>query len=477
MSARVTSDALRLPVRTLGLLGRFWAPLGFWFVLGYLVHDLVLRGAAWLAHRDQWLGFAGLSVGVLVLLSSTIMMFHAVRPGLESFAGPGAGAGGGAGGGSGGGHSAPAAPPAEGHRMVDEIASAILPFLIFYGAWGLFTDEVRTWGVHVLNQSVGEGITVLSVLGTAAGLPLAIAIGSWAVRAVLEFRYNRRGGRLLGVLVALFEANWMFFAVISVSTVIGQGVDWLTGRVAWVATREAVGGLVESMVRWTGGWTEGWLPASPLVLAGDAWQWLTAQFGADVADGLLLPLLWLTIAAVVFGEQMDADDRIVADSRLARADTMFRNLPRQAQLVADVITREVRDKWTPTVNGFRFVLRAGPLFYLTFCLLYVLVEAATGWAFIGVTHLVGAHPWDWWFPRLAPLEFAEQGVRDILHIALLAAAFETCRRRARTTSADQDDAPTAVLSLGGARGTAARHRPPVPAAAPPPPPSPVRRTR
>ncbi len=503
MSAASASPAFRngaldLPARTLGLLARSWAPVAFWFVLGYLVHDLTLRGSAWLAGHNAWLGFAGLSVGVLVLLSSTIMMFHAVLP-APGAAGTHVPTGGGPldvtavlprvlplspTGAPTPAESATSATSAtsahERGRMVDQIAEAILPFLIFYGAWGLFTDEVRTWGVHVVNSDIGQGLGILSGLGAATGVPLAIAVGSWLVRAVLERLYAQRGGRLLGVAVALFEANWMFFAVVSVSVVIGQAIDWVTGRVAWVATRDGIAGAFHAGTDWAFGWADGIWATLPLDQVGAAWHWLSAQFGDDVADGLVLPLLWLVIAAVVFGEQMDADERVVADSRLAGAGTLFQRLPAKAQLLSDLLTREIRDKWTPLVNGLRFVLRAGPVFYLTFCLLYVLIEASTGWAFIGVTHLIGPHPWQWWFPRLGPLEFAEQTVREVVRIALLAAAFEACRARAGAGRPDGRSAATAADATGatsaGTRGTPAPPPPPAPGFAGWSPPASVRRT-
>ncbi|MEQ7004596.1 hypothetical protein ABN028_00215 [Actinopolymorpha sp. B17G11] len=405
-----------MPARAAGLLAGYWAPMLVWFVAGYLAHNLVLRGSAWLAHRNQWLGFAGLSIGVLVLLASTIMMFHAVRPGLVPFGGRRRGHAAGVPG------ALPAQEPAK-SRMVDEIAEAILPFLIFYGAWGLFTDEVREWGVQVLNQDITGGIGVLGVLTTLTPIPLAVAIGSWVIRAILEFVYNRRGGRLLGVGVALFEANWMFFAVISVSIVIGQGIDWLTSRVVWVDTRDAAGAVFSML--------DGWLPVSPFEWIGATWATLTDQFGGVVADGVLLPLLWLIITAVVFGEEMERDGKVIARTRLEGAGTLFARLPARAQVVSELFTREIREKWTPVVVGLRFVLGAGAAFFLTFCLLYVCVEVFTGWAFIGVKHLVGPHPWDWWWPWLEPLHFAELGLREVLRIALLAAAFEICLEHSR----------------------------------------------
>ncbi|WP_020574365.1 hypothetical protein [Actinopolymorpha alba] len=426
-----TGSALALPARTLGLLGRHWAPLAFWFVVGYLAHDLSLRGSAWLAHRNQWLGFAGLSVGVLIQLTTTIMMLHALRPGLVPF---------------GGRYRSrvlsPTVVPSDQPRLVVQIAETILPFLIFYGAWGLFTDEVRSWGVHVLNQGFGAGIDIVDVFGSVTGVPLAIAAGSWLIRAVCERIYNLRGGRTLGVVVALFEANWMFFGVISVSVLSADAVGWVTGRVAWVESRDAISGLLSTVGHYFPGVE--WLTQT--------WGWLIGHYWPDIKDGLLLPLLWLTIAAVVFGEEMDRDGRVIAGSRLERAGTLFQRLPTRMQAATELFSRGFRDKWTPLVNGLRLVLGAGPVFYLTFCLCYVLIEVGTNWAFIGTTQLLGAHPWDWWFPRLAPIDFVQQGVHEVLKVALLGAAYEACMDRARRSQRQEAESWAVPSDAGRAAG-------------------------
>lgn len=117
--------SLALPTllaRVARLLHRCWAPLLFWFTLGYLLHDLALRGSAWLAQRHQWLGFAGLAVGVLITLSTTILMFHALRSALASVARGEAPA------------SSTEPPRPRTRRVVDEIGETILPFLVVYGA-------------------------------------------------------------------------------------------------------------------------------------------------------------------------------------------------------------------------------------------------------------------------------------------------------------------------------------------------------
>jgi len=443
-AARLASLALPvLLARVLRLLRRRWAPLLFWCTLGYLLHDLALRASAWLAHRHQWLGFGGLAIGVLVTLSTTIMMFHAARSALVNVDTRG---------------EPSVLVVTRTRRIVDAIGETILPFLVVYSAWGLFAEEVRTWGIHVINQDLTAADT-LDVFRDMTGAPLIVALAAWVLRAGLERVRDHEGAGdrvltdhaagvrvvevqtpvtpALNVGVAFFETLYMFFGLVSVSALVSQALSWLTSRVAYVAVRDAIASAVA--------WVDGWLPGVSLPWLTSAWAWLTEQIGADVADGLVLPLVWLVIAAGVFGEDMSREDTVVTGRRLRGVEARLRRLPHRVRQLSDLLTREARDKWTPLANGLRMVVAAGPLLFLTFCLVYVLVEAAMGWAFIGLTHLIGPHPWDWWWPRLAVLWFAEDAVHEVLRIAVLAATYDLCRERLRRREAERprpSNAPT-----------------------------------
>ncbi|GAB3403752.1 hypothetical protein [Flindersiella endophytica] len=390
------SSAVMLPVRAAGLLGRYWAPLIFWFALGYIVHDLVLRGSAWLSYRNVWLGFGGLSVSVLVMLAATILMFQSMRPGLTMLRNKDGEVP----------NPAEALEPTGRRPMVDAIAESILPFLVFYGAWGLFTEEVQMWGRQAVNQDLTQGMDVMSELGAATGaralIPLLIAVGSWLVRALFETIYNRRGGRLLGLVTAFFEANFMFFSVFTVYALISNWFAWLAGRMFWANAERGIVDMIAQLV--------GLVPGLSLEKLGQAWAWLT-QWNAELSDDFLQPLLWLTIAGAVYGFEM------------ARDEQLFTRLSQRTGRLAELFTREWRDKWTPLVNGIRLIFRAGLLFYLTFCLLYLLTGVLSGWIAIGVKYLIGPHPWSWWWPWLGPVDLLEQGIHEVLRIALLAAAF------------------------------------------------------
>lgn len=400
----------------LRLLGRNWIALLLWYVTSRVAHDLLLIGAAWVGQRQKLLGLSVLSLAVLAVLAGTILMLYSLRGSLPSLRRD----------------PAPAAEPdgRPGGELMHAVAETILPFLIFYGAWGLFTEEARDYSIEGLNQA-GFGTNSAFVLlfdsnWHALLVPLAVAVGTWVVRAVCERFHNRTGSRVFAVATAVFEANWMLFAVAFVGTAIGWATTWLTGRVFWHRIGDAIGGATRTLDRLLAGL------ALPQI--SDAWHAIVGVL-PDLKDGLVLPILWLTITAVIYGEEVTSDGKLVADShRLHRiAGRAWDRLPGRAQYASELFSREWRDKYVPFVNGLKLVLRAGPVLFLVFCLMYVVLKVATDWAWIGATQLIGAHEWNWWWVRLPALDFVRDGAYEVLRICLLAAAFDLALRRIAAT--------------------------------------------
>lgn len=446
MSAIAPLSPARLPLSAFRLLGRNWAVLLFWFVASRAAHDLLLIAAAWVGQRQKLLGLSVLSLAVLATLAGTILMLYALRdslPSLRRTPTP----------------EAPGADPGRRGDLVHTVAETILPFLVFYSAWNLFTEEIRQYSIEGLNQGGLGPISslVLGFTGTWQALlvPLAVAVGTWVARFVCEYFHNRTGSRVLGVATTVFEANWTLFTVAFVGAVIGKCTTWLTGRVFWHVISDGIAGIAHRL--------DGMMAALALPQLTAAWDWF-AGYLPDLKDGLILPILWLTITAVVYGEEVTSDGKLVADShRLNRvAGRAWERLGR-AQFFSELFSRGWRDKYVPFVNGLKLVLRGGPVLYLLFCLIYVLLKVATDWAWIGATALLGAHDWSWWWPRLPVLNFVRDGVYEVLRICLLAAAFDlSLRRIAVRRDAASGTARTDPPATGGPSAVASAPRPSAP---------------
>jgi hypothetical protein len=412
----MATSAAKLPLYTLDLARRYWAPLLCVYLGGTLVHDLLIRGMVLVSASDATIALLGLSVSVLVTLIATILMFHLLRPGLPTIDTELVGS----------------VPPerrtlgAREHHVVDAVAMAILPFLIFYSAWGLFAEEFRLYSVALVNERGLEGLTEPTRLD-ALGLPLGIALGSWALRAVCEHFYVRKENKVLGVLTAVFEANWMFFAVFSVAQILSDGQTWLAGRTFWVGLQNEITDLTRVLGDLTS------LPVEAAYLAvlaaiGTAW--------GHLKEGLFEPLLWLTIAAVIFGAEIEGHDRMFrSGTRAGRLEDRVGRAPGLVSGIGRYAGRGVREKYTPFLNAFRFILSVSPVFYLSFCLYYVLLELAFGWLHRAVFLVVGPADFlGWWWQWLTPLETSVEALHEVLRVCLLAATFEVALRRVGDTS-------------------------------------------
>ncbi|MFD0775604.1 hypothetical protein ACFQZ2_16850, partial [Streptomonospora algeriensis] len=405
-TAKATASVTRLPLYTLDLAGRYWAPLLCVYVIGTFLHDMMMRGVARLSAVDQNAGLIGMTLVVLTQLTVTIIMFHLLRPGLPTVDRELVAASGRSGGVS-----------ERERRWVDAVAAAILPFLVFYNAWGRFAEEFRQYNVELINQRGLEGLMESSEID-ALGLPLGIALASFLLRAVCERFYQRTDNKILGVCTALFEANWMFFGLYSIVQVFGNIRAWFTQRQAWHAVEN---GILESM-RSLGNAVSLPIEQAYLVALEAAGQVLH-----HLRDGLFEPVLWLTIAAVVFGAEMDRHQSLFRrGSRAARIEgVLTSNGNRLAHEVARIFQRDAQDRWMPFLNALRFVLRASPVFYLGFCLYYVLLDLAFAWLERGIFVAVGPHDFlGWWWPWLTPIGFLVDALHELLRVCLLAAAFE-----------------------------------------------------
>lgn len=369
----------RLPLDTLTLALRHFLPLAFFYTAGRVVHDLVLVGAVYagdVTEPRKYVGFAIMSLAVLATLAAYVAMLQVLRRGI-------------------------AMPEAGGtgeDRMATLIAHTLLPFLVFYGAWGLFAEDARQYSLLAqelfgVEQIKNMEFNPLLVTG-------AIAAVAFATRVGFEKAYERTRKAWLGFLTTGFEAIWMFFAVVSLEEFIGKGVDWFTSRVAWAGVSDVIGAVFEPVAD-----VAGFVVPSP-------------------KDALLLPLVWLTIAAVVYGREMARDDAIIEGTRAApHAGRVWQGMPAPVRNTAEFVSRDLRDKYVPMLNGLRLVLRAGPIFFLVYCLCYVVLTLARDWAFIGLTQLIGPHEANWWTLWHGPIKFTITALYEVLRISLLAAAF------------------------------------------------------
>jgi hypothetical protein len=417
---------LLLPWAALKLAGRFVLPLTLWFTAGRLLRYGALYGGYRLgAMKGTAATVAPLvTVGLLVMitLATAVLMVHCVREGLDVV------------------HAREAdgdlTPWAVGNdeSVVGAMARAALPFVIFYLAWGLQTDDAREFADMAASRGFTEGgfqgqlkgMGMLISLEKHVVLAVGITAGFFVVKTAVEWLLEERLGRSAGALMAFLEINFTLFGIFTIDHLRGDAAGWITGRRAWQ-------------------WIDG--AAGPVL---DLWP--------PFKDAVLGALIWLVIAGVILG--LDAgDERVVlgdgrAARRLARAGGVGRtNSPRE------LLTRGFREMWLPAWYGLRLVRRSGMMPFATFALLFAALHVGEDASRRAVYELIGPHEVTWWMRALPAIGFGTGLVFEILRVCLLAAAFNLVMARVSARNAAKPAGPPVSASPSAPGSPAPARRP------------------
>jgi hypothetical protein len=420
---------LVLPWRTVRLAVRFAIPLVLWFTVGRAVRYGVFY-AGYRFMGSSWVPIVALSFGVLAQLAVTVLMLHSVRDGLAAVR-PGARAG----------HMAPWAAR-EKETIFDALGRALLPFLIFYLAWGWFGRDAREFVASAEGRGFAEG--GISEQIKRAGLlnnlldHMYIAMAATAIffvaKTCTEWWLVPRLARAGPLLLAVFELHWTLFGLFTVDHYRGNVGDWVAGRQTWAWLGDVVG------------------PAASL--------WVPFK------NAVLGALIWLVIAGVILG--VDADEEAaIGRGRLGRRLAAVSGIhkPRSPR---EVLSRELREKWFPAVHGIRLVRRAGWMPFGVFCVLFVGLDVAADYLRRGAYYAIGPHPIPFWMVRLTPIDLGADLIHDVLRVCLLAAAFDLLVARVSARSGARRARPDPAGHMPPRADQAPPSRPGPPAPSPSP---------
>ena len=321
------------------------------------------------------------------------------------------------------------------------VAVTLLPFLGLYAAFGLVQDRAAqlTYQQDLRGAIATGGPSVLtSVRGLSERHPwgmVALLVGLYVLRRLLDALHDRTGVRPLGILTAAVES---FFILV----VIFGGFLLLRRPVRWFTTREYVGWLESA-----GAALERALAALDLHLPALLHRFL--GFLADPVWPLFLtvvsqPIIWLAVAALVYGSQVlslaelwrrgqPAAARVIGASvfdrysdKRALVRTPPRGLVRVGSEVKEAFLGDIDDKYLPTFHSLRLVLRAGLTFLGAFVLAYTLVIVAQNYVQRLYLALIGGQPVYYWVKTAPFLDLVDQFPWEPLRLCLLAVAFRRC---------------------------------------------------
>jgi len=403
----VLTTALRVLVRC-------WPALLAWFLLGWTVRALIIRGASYLLNIDENVALLFLPLAILAQLAAFVGMFFAIRrelPNVSRADVPDAGE----------------SPVAATRQWRETLVAAILPFFLLYVAWDLIKDDVQDLYFASLSQDNFFSEENLSNSGGAVieTTSIIILVVAFAVRWVLG-RFATRLPRWVSLVATYFEAVWVFVALNLIRDALGLLGDWLS-------TRRMFAGLVDawSAVRETFAW---------IGVISDGIGWVWAQIGTIVG----LPLAWLAFAAIIYFGTMPRSSRPTPKAASAASERWGR-MPVWVRRLGAALSGGILDRWRPVALAARLIWRSGPLAMGTYLLAFAVITAASEWLSMLAYRVVGPHEIAWWYGASDAIQLGVNAVLAVLQVCVVAAAFD---HALRSDAAEKlvDDAGDAVSS-------------------------------
>jgi hypothetical protein len=420
------------------------------YLLGWLGAELTLRVAVIAGDLSPWLTLILFAFHFVCILSATVVILNLTgrELGIRELL-----------------------PTDE--RMLDDrdasfsrlLAITLLPFLGMYAAFGQVTEAANRIAVHQIVRYglLGSENTVLGLLHDLANnrLPVLVGliVGLYVARRLVDLVHDRTGWRLAGLGVVLIESFFILVLVMGGVRVFQLFGIWLRERtfVQWlVAIKNEVAEFLAIFAID--------LPAILERLG----TFFAEQVWPIFVDVLTAPLLWLAVAALVFGSRVLSLAELWRKgqpyaARVPGASTFARYADKRALRrvgpppkgvrLAAAQTRQaffgdLDDKYLPTFHSLRLVLRAGVLFLGCYILAYSLVLIAQNYFETLVNWVVGGREYTFWVRWEPVFDLLETAPFELLRLCLLAVAFRRClelfRQRVHTAVAQPANVPQTV---------------------------------
>ncbi|MDK1374347.1 MULTISPECIES: hypothetical protein [unclassified Sinorhizobium] len=396
------ADALGPLALTGRLLARFWPQLLLIAAVGYIVRDLLLRVAVAVGLQHPLGGMVVLSLVVLSKLVVVVMMFLALRPGLPALASV---------------RQQRATPDGRerNDRVLALVGAAILPFFAYYAAWGFLGDTVRGYSRLALSKvAFGEKAQFFDILSS-QGLLLSIGV-CWLVRWGAKRMNKQTQATFWRLLVVAADASWIFIGLYGLAIWKDEFVAWLGAGPLSDAFSQSSG---LSLIT-TAHAAETFLPIE--VRKPD---WITQS--RNLFFYALLPMVWLVMAAIIYGYELSRPNRIGQPSN-ARAKTWCKWL---SDFIEHFVS-DYRSRYGPVWTCLKLTLGSGLATLLVFIVAYRMIGWIGAWLWFGATRLIGVQDlttWQMLFDTISvfigsPSDLDGGILLDAARIALLAAVLE-----------------------------------------------------
>ncbi|WP_433676132.1 hypothetical protein [Microbacterium gorillae] len=412
------------------VLWQHWPVMMAWYVGGRVVHDGWIQFAGWVAGYNTVAGYAMMPIAMIANLVGFVGMFLVVRDALPTLTGV----------------APQPVDPAERRRSFREaLFAGMLPYFAFYAtarflnadmiAFLQVAEEVKRGRIDVLITQGAENITqVVAGSGDVAFVnpfTLAAVLLAYGLRLLWK-RHAERVPRWLTPAGVYVEAVWVIGLVVVIGILVDEVMAWVNGRVAAVWAQDI------------GDWF-----AMHLSFVAVLWEGF-GTFTTQVADVVLLPISWLTIAGVIYGQAIVAEAPKLRVKALVRARRITQRIKEPVRRRIADLFEPITSRVTPIWSALVMMLRAGPVFVGGFVLAYALWRWGSEWLQIVVPRLFGAHDQLYWTMFGAAILFIAPVLCEPIRIALVSAGYDTAlsalrERRGDGETADTDDQVLVVV--------------------------------
>lgn len=400
------------------LLWRHWPALLALYLAGTLGRYLAIQVAGFVGAYSAIGGALLFPLAILARLVALVAMLLVLRDGMVAL-----------------GAIAPVPVDRAGRRraFLDALMAGILPFVAFYAAWGYLKEDAAAYFARLLE--VNTGLIADEIFGgqeragdAAVGelslgpITIAIIVAAFAGRWLWK-RYRARLPRALAVAAVYLEILWIYLSV----TLIADALGIVTG---WVQTRQGIVWLADVRA-----WVADQLV--PIAWIWDGVEWLLGEVGGIV----LLPIAWLTIAGVIYGQAVAPQSAQLGGEVYSRARARLDTLPGRLRARLKDIWSDLIARFQPIGRAILLMWRAGPVLIGSYVLLFTVLLALDAALELGISRVVGPNELASFWMVNAPLIFlAVPLVIEPLRVVLVASAYDAVIARLAPAAAG-DGAP------------------------------------
>lgn len=405
-------------LRTLGrVLWMHWPAMLAWYLAGTLGWYLSIELAGFVGAYSSVGGTLLLPVAILCRLIAFVAMLLVARDGMREL-------------------RVVAPLPEDGaarrSAFLDGLLAGILPFFAFYAAWGFLQDDASAYFTRVLEVNLGleEAVSDGEVGWLSVGpVSIVLLIVAFTARWLLG-RYRARLPKAVGILAAYLEALWIYLSLVVIK-------DVLDGIGGWVQQRQAMvwlGDIRETIAQ----------GFAPLAFVWEGIEWLIGEAGGII----LLPVAWLVIAGVVYGQAVAPERLKIRVALLDGVQDRYRSIPARLRRRLGDVWASVTARFRPIWSALLLMWRAGPMLIASYVLFYAVVVAMERLLGLAATRIVGPHEEAFWFANMELITLAVPLIIEPLRVSLVAGAYDSVvgrlvsgRTRA-TEAAASAEAPT-----------------------------------